>query len=242
MALFLVHRSLFTLLLYRTSIIRQSLSPRRIYLCSLYLCALTFSACTGLVHAAATAKPVILVLGDSLSAGYGIDQSAGWVALLEKKIQHEGYSATIINASISGETTGGGLARLPALLAQHQPDILLIELGANDGLRGFPTKVISNNLGAMVSLGKKQRTQVLLIGVQLPLNYGPRYTDAFEKTFLTVSRTHKVALAPSLLGKVPLDKNLMQNDGLHPNAAAQPQLLQHVWPFLHTLLKATNTP
>lgn len=188
-------------------------------------------------HTARADQATILVLGDSLSAGYGIKREQGWVALLEQKLKTDGYDYQIVNASISGETTEGGLSRLPALLTQYQPDILLIELGANDGLRGFPIKVMNNNLGAMIKSGQKNQAQLLLIGIKLPLNYGPRYTTLFETTFRKVSLQYKIPLAPNLLGKVPLDPNLMQADGLHPNAAAQPQLLNHVYPYLQPLLK-----
>jgi len=182
-------------------------------------------------------EPVILVLGDSLSAGYGIKKEEGWVALLEQKLKTEGYAYHLVNASISGETTDGGLARLAALLQEHKPTLLLIELGANDGLRGFPIKIMQQNLNAMIKAGKKNHVQILLIAVQLPLNYGQRYTNLFEKTFASISQEQHIALAPSLLGKVPLNSALMQKDGLHPNASAQPQLLDHVWPFLQPLLK-----
>jgi acyl-CoA thioesterase I len=204
------------------------------------LCVLAL-AVPGVTHASSD-TPILLVLGDSLSAGYGINKNEGWVTLLEKKIKTEGYGYQVVNASITGETTGGGLSRLQSLLTQYKPDLLLIELGANDGLRGFPISFMNNNLDAMVKLAKQHHTRVLLVGVQLPFNYGPRYTDAFEKTFLAVSHTHKIPLVPSLLGKVPLDENLMQKDGLHPNAAAQPQLLQQVWPSLQPLLKPAASP
>ena len=184
----------------------------------------------------------MLILGDSLSASYGIKKKEGWVTLLEQKLTAEGYNYHVINASISGETTEGGLARLPTLLTEHKPSLLIIELGANDGLRGFPVKIINSNLSAMVKLAKEQHAQILLIGIQLPFNYGPRYTHLFEKTFVNISQTFHITLAPSLLGKVPLDERLMQEDKLHPNAKAQPQLLDHVWPYLQPLLtKASLT-
>ncbi len=156
---------------------------------------------------------------------------------MDTKLKNEGYSYHVVNASISGETTEGGLSRLAALLQEHQPTLLLIELGANDGLRGFPIKVMKHNLDTIINMAQKNHAQVLLIGVQLPLNYGPRYTTLFAKAFVTVSQNHHIPWAPSLLEKVPLDSALMQADGLHPNAAAQPQLLNHVWPRLQPLLK-----
>jgi acyl-CoA thioesterase-1 len=186
--------------------------------------------------------PVLLVLGDSLSAGYGIKTEQGWVSLLQKKLQDSGYAFQVVNASISGETTEGGLARLPALLEQHHPNVLVIELGANDGLRGFPIKIFQDHLDALVTLGTDHHAQVLLVGVQLPLNYGPRYTNLFDQSFVDVSARHHIARAPSLLGEVPLHDELMQKDGLHPNAIAQPQLLDHVWPYLQPLLQLPLQP
>ena len=204
------------------------------YSTSLCICVLALLAVSINSHCQ---EPTILVLGDSLSAGYGIKKEQSWVALLEQKLKADGYAYQVVNASISGETTEGGLSRLPALLKENQPALLLIELGANDGLRGFPIKIMNHNLNTMIALAEKNHTQVLLIGIQLPLNYGPRYTSLFEKTFTDVSHYHKIPLAPNLLGKVPLDDKLMQKDGLHPNALAQPQLLDHVWPYLKPLLK-----
>ena len=177
------------------------------------------------------------MLGDSLSAGYGIKIEQGWVSLLQKKLQDNGYAYRVVNASISGETTEGGLARLPALLEQHHPQLLVIELGANDGLRGFPIKVFREHLDALVDLGTDHHAQVLLVGVQLPLNYGLRYTHLFDQSFVLASQAHLVPLVPSLLGDVPLHDGLMQKDGLHPNASAQTQLLDHVWPTLEPVLK-----
>jgi acyl-CoA thioesterase-1 len=206
------------------------------YICLLAL-ALLMTSCA---HPAHADKATILILGDSLSAGYGIKTEEGWVALLKQKLKNQGYDYQIINASISGETTEGGLSRLPALLTEYQPELLLIELGANDGLRGFPVKIMKNNLNAMVELGKKNQAQILLIGGKLPLNYGPLYRNLFEETYKTISQHHKIPLAPDLLGKVPLDKNLMQADGLHPTAAAQPQLLNHVYPYLQPLLSVSE--
>ena len=179
----------------------------------------------------------ILILGDSLSAAYGIKVEQGWVALMEHQIKAQGFSYRIINASISGETTGGGLARLEALLKQHQPELLIIELGANDGLRGFPVKLMKSNLDAMIMMGQKYQTRTLLIGVQIPLNYGPRYTRAFENVFVELSQQHQLPLLPSLMGDIPLNAALMQADGLHPHADAQPLIRDRVWPVLKHLLK-----
>lgn len=179
----------------------------------------------------------LLVLGDSLSAAYGLKIEQGWVALLEKQLAAEQLPYKVVNASISGETTGGGLARLDALLRQHHPSILVIALGANDGLRGQPVPLMKTNINTMIALGKKYRARVLLIGVQIPLNYGPRYTRLFNQCFTDLANDHHLPFLPSLLGDIPLNMQLMQADGLHPAAEAQPLILDRVWPVLKPLLK-----
>ncbi|MDI3325109.1 arylesterase [Pontibacterium granulatum] len=178
----------------------------------------------------------LLVLGDSLSAAYGIAPERGWVALLDKRLQQQGYAVSVVNASISGETTQGGLSRLPRLLEQHQPDIVLLELGANDGLRGTFPPVIRSNLNRLTQLSKQQGARVLVLGMQLPPNYGPAYTRRFAEVFTGVAETHDTALVPFFMEKVALEPSLMQGDGLHPNAAGQPFLLDTVWPALVPLL------
>ncbi|WP_370278140.1 arylesterase [Pontibacterium sp.] len=178
----------------------------------------------------------LLVLGDSLSAAYGIAPENGWVALLDKRLQQQGYAVSVVNASISGETTQGGLSRLPRLLEQHQPDIVLLELGANDGLRGTFPPVIRSNLDRLTQLSKQQGARVLVLGMQLPPNYGPAYTRRFAEVFSGVAETHDTALVPFFMEKVALEPSLMQSDGLHPNAAGQPFLLDTVWPALVPLL------
>ena len=185
MRLLFVCQSSLSLLVFPKGIIRHWLAAKLIHRIFLYLCLFALTL-PGNINAETISgdTQTILVLGDSLSAGYGIKKEEGWVALLEQKLKTEGYAYRLVNASISGETTGGGLSRLSGLLTQYHPDLLLIELGANDGLRGFPIKVLNNNLDTMIALGKKNRSQVLLIGIQLPLNYGPHYTDLFEKTFV----------------------------------------------------------
>lgn len=177
------------------------------------------------------------MLGDSLSAAHGIKIEQGWVALLEKKLATEQLPYQVVNASISGETTGGGLARLDALLKQHHPSLLVIALGANDGLRGQPVQLMKSNIDTMVALGKQYDAKILLIGVQIPLNYGPRYTHLFNQCFVDTASEHNLPLLPSLLGDIPLNMQLMQADGLHPNADAQPLILARVWPALKPLLK-----
>jgi acyl-CoA thioesterase I len=183
--------------------------------------------------------PAVLVLGDSLSAGYGIATADAWVTLLQERIAERGLPHRVINASVSGETTAGGLTRLPALLDAHQPAVLVIALGANDGLRGIGLGVVRENLGNMVRLGRKSGSEVLLIGVRLPPNYGVAYTDGFQAGFGRVAADLGIPLAPSLLAGVDEDWSLMQPDGLHPTAAAQGRILENVWPTLEPLLLAT---
>jgi acyl-CoA thioesterase I len=189
--------------------------------------------------AQASAGPTILVLGDSISAGYGIQREQTWVSLLERRISHAIGEWNVVNASISGETTGGGLARLPRELAMHEPDVVIIELGGNDALRGYPIERIRENLSRMVELGRAAGGEVLLLGMQIPPNYGPRYTRAFADVFLEVARAHDVAVVPFLLENVALLPELMQDDGIHPRAVAQQIMLDTVWPFLVPLLERT---
>lgn len=179
----------------------------------------------------------ILVLGDSLSAGYGIRIEEGWVALLQARLKAQGYGYRLVNASVSGETTSGGLARLPRALELHRPAIVLIELGANDGLRGLPLETTERNLARMAELSRQARALVVLIGMRLPPNYGPRYTQEFHALFGAIARRHNLALVPFLLQDVALHDELMQADGLHPNAKAQPAMLDAVWPALRPLLE-----
>jgi acyl-CoA thioesterase-1 len=179
----------------------------------------------------------LLVLGDSLSAGYGIQPSQGWVALLKKRLKQEYPDIRVINASISGETTDGGVSRLPELIEEHRPDWILIELGANDGLRGTPIPLIEENLSGLISMTQDSGAKPLLIGMRLPPNYGPRYTEQFFTMFSTLSEQREITLVPFLLEGVALDPTLMQSDGLHPNEKAQPILLETVWVGLSTLLE-----
>ena len=181
-----------------------------------------------------TAPPTLLVVGDSLSAAYGIERDAGWVALLAERVAHR---AEVVNASISGETTGGGATRLPELLRQHDPDIVLLELGGNDGLRGLPPSQMSANLEGMIEKSQAAGAQVLLLGIDIPPNYGDAYRQAFTGVFRELADTHEVPLVPFLLEGVALDPGLMQDDGIHPTAEAQPRLLDNVWPSLVPLLE-----
>lgn len=185
--------------------------------------------------------PVVLVLGDSLSSGYGIDVNAGWVSLLQQRLKQQGYPHQLINASISGDTTGGGHARLPRALALHHPAMVIIELGANDGLRGLALASMRSNLAAMIKLARAQGAQVLLIGMHLPSNYGPAYTEKFHTVYSDLASELKIPLVPFLLEGIALKPELMQADGLHPRAEAQTRVLENVWPVLKPLLRGQNT-
>lgn len=183
------------------------------------------------------ANLVILVFGDSLSAGYGLAQHQGWVSLLEKKIDTEHYPYTVINASISGETTSGGLSRFASTLAKTRPSIVILELGANDGLRGLPVKNMANNLQSMVEQSKKAGAKILLLGMKIPPNYGPKYSQSFSETYTQLSKDQKVSLVPFMLENVAAKRELIQDDGLHPNLHGQPIILENIWPSLKPLLK-----
>lgn len=181
--------------------------------------------------------PVLLVFGDSISAGYGLTHvEQGWVELLRAKLKAEGYGYQVINASVSGETTAGGLARLPRALALHRPAVVVIELGGNDGLRALPLDQMQANLDDMVGLALAAHARVLLLGMRIPPNYGPEYTEKFQRVFADVARGRQAALVPFLLADVALAPGLMQADGVHPNEAGQPKLLNTAWPALKPLL------
>lgn len=177
------------------------------------------------------------MVGDSLSAEYGIARGAGWVALLEQKLKLEKIDAKVVNASISGETTSGGRARLPALLGQHRPDIVVIELGANDGLRGLPVPAAEANLRAMIGAAQAGKARVLLVGMRMPPNYGRAYTERFFGMFKTVSTSTKSPLVPFMLEGVADKPALFQQDRLHPTAQAHPIILKNIWPTLSTMVK-----
>lgn len=191
------------------------------------------------MHGAVPAKPapVLMVFGDSLSAGYGLGPGQGWVDLLGARLASEGYEFRLVNASVSGETTAGGLARLPRALEVHRPAVVVLELGANDGLRGLAPDATRGNLERMVRLLKARQAQVLLVGIRLPPNYGTRYTAAFTALFGAIAARERVPLVPSLLDGVAMQRALMQADNLHPNERGQPQLLENVWPQLRPLLR-----
>ena len=190
---------------------------------------------------AAARKPVILVLGDSLSAEYGLKRGEGWVPLLEKRLAQQKIDATVVNASISGDTSSGGRARFAALLAQHKPSHVVLELGANDALRGLPLTDTEANLLQITQSAQAAGAKVLIVGIQVPPNYGGDYTRRFEAVFAKVASTTRSALVPFLLKGVadaPNAMSLFQADRIHPTAAAQPQLLDNVWPELRKLLAA----
>ncbi|WP_429010566.1 arylesterase [Aeromonas allosaccharophila] len=178
----------------------------------------------------------LLVLGDSLSAGYQMQLEQSWPALLNQKWQEEGGKHTLLNASISGETTQGALARLPALLKEHKPDWLLIELGGNDGLRGFAPTITRQNLANMIALAKEQQTRVVLTQIQLPRNYGARYLRQFEQIFPELAKANDLPLQPFFMDDIALRPELMMNDGIHPTPAAQPQIRDKVARFMEPLL------
>lgn len=186
--------------------------------------------------AAAASVPVILILGDSVSAGYGLPTGTGWPALLQQRLVAERYAYTVLNASISGDTTAGGRARLGALLEQHRPAITVIELGGNDGLRGGSIDAMRQNLDAMVAAAQKTGSRVLLVGLRMPPNYGPTYVQRFDTTFAEVAKARKVALVPFLFEGFADNDALFQSDRIHPVRAAQPQLLDNVWRELKPLL------
>ncbi len=178
-------------------------------------------------------RPTLLVMGDSLSAAYGIEQERGWVTLLAERLEGE---AQVINASISGETTSGGAQRLANIIGQRQPDIVLLELGGNDGLRGLPPTQMRSNLASMIEQSQQAGADVLLLGIDIPPNYGQAYRDAFTGVFHSLADEYDVSLVPFLLEDVALNEQLMQDDGIHPTAEAQPIILDNVWPALEPLL------
>jgi len=184
------------------------------------------------------AKPqTILVLGDSISAGYGIEITQGWVSLLQKKLVESNSQYSIINASISGETSAGGISRIDALLATHKPGIVLLQLGANDGLRGLSPVQMKNNLAEIVHRSQKSGARVILLAMKIPPNYGKRYVELFYAVYPQLANELNVQLVPFILEDVALDKELMQADGLHPNAKAQPLLANKIEPYIFPLLK-----
>lgn len=189
------------------------------------------------VWATEPAPPVLLVMGDSLSAAYGIDVEDGWVSLLQTRLDTRDCPFQVVNASVSGETSTGGLTRLPALLEHYRPALVILELGGNDGLRGQPLSALHSNLAEMIKLSRNAGAQTVLAGMQIPPSYGRRYADQFAQIYPTLAEQHALALIPFLLEGVATDLNLMQRDGIHPAAEAQPRILDNVWRSLQPLLE-----
>lgn len=187
--------------------------------------------------AASTQECKILVMGDSLSAAYGLATEQGWVALMETRLGQKFPHCSVVNASVSGETTAGGKTRLPALLKQHKPTHMILELGANDGLRGLSLDTMKDNLTNMLVAARRNETQAVLIGMMIPSNYGPAYARRFADTFTDVARKQKVPLVPFMLDGFALDPTAFQADGIHPNAGAQPRILENIWPTFSATLK-----
>ena len=182
--------------------------------------------------------PVILVFGDSISAGYGLPRvEQGWVALLQARLRQQGYGYDVVNASVSGETTEGGLARLPRALSLHRPQIVILELGGNDGFRALPIADMRSDLSRMIDLSGAAGAKVLLLGMRIPPNYGPTYTAQFSQVFADLAKARHLAAVPFLLDGIALNADLMQADGIHPNQAGQSRLVDNVWPALVPLLK-----
>ncbi len=217
-----------------TGISAKHILPRQLFSAILILCSLLLLA--GPARAQDDA-PVLLVFGDSLSAGYRMDEEEGWVALLATRLAGEGVNVRVVNASVSGETTDGGLARLPAALDTHKPAIVILELGGNDGLRGLPVANIKQNLMQMVALSQAAGARVILAGIQIPPNYGPRYTGPFTSQYQEIAEDMQLPLIPFLIDGIPQQPELMQADGIHPRAEAQGLVLENVWPVLAPVLK-----
>lgn len=182
------------------------------------------------------------MLGDSLSAGYGVKTQEGWVKLLEQRLAAQGYEYRVVNASVSGETTQGGVARLPRMIDLHKPAIVIVELGGNDGLRGLPLATSRENLKRAIEMSRKANAKVVLVGMVIPPNYGQRYGQEFRDMFAALAKQYEPAFVPFFLDKVALDPTMMQDDGIHPNAKGQPQLLENLWPKLRPLLVAPGKP
>jgi acyl-CoA thioesterase-1 len=200
------------------------------------LCVAMTLTVTGQAHATEDTRPSILVLGDSLSAGFGLDLPDTWPALLQARLDKEGYGYRVVNASISGDTTGNGLRRLPRALQLHQPEIVLLELGGNDGLRGIDIERMQENLEKMILLSREQGADVVIAGILIPPNYGDEYTEEFAGTYPALAEKYDAALIPFFMEGVALDPGMMMPDGIHPNKQAQPLLMENVWTVLQPVL------
>lgn len=191
--------------------------------------------------AAADKPPVILVVGDSLSAAYGLAESEGWVSLAQQTLSERYPGVQVVNASISGDTTAGGIRRLPAALERFAPDLVIIELGGNDGLRAYPVAAMRDNLTGMAKLAREAGAEALILGMMIPSNYGQAYTESFTKAFEEAAEASESELVPFFLEPIALDRNYFQRDGIHPNADAQPLMLQHVLPSIEAALERVAT-
>lgn len=216
---------------------RRKSQEHRGLLAFVLLCSI---ALFGLPAYAQQHTPTLLVFGDSLSAGYRMPVEEGWVSLLDEKLKMLGSEYKVVNASVSGETTDGGLSRLPATLATHKPSIVILELGGNDGLRGLPVASIKQNLIEMVQKSQDAGATVILAGIQIPPNYGPRYTEPFTQQFEEIAQSMDLPFIPFLIDGIAQRSELMQDDGIHPKAEAQGMVLDNVWPVLETVLNADN--
>jgi acyl-CoA thioesterase-1 len=185
--------------------------------------------------------PTVLVFGDSLSAGYGIDVDQSWTALLQSRLQAQGYEHQVVNASISGDTTEGGASRIHSALERFRPSVVILELGGNDGLRGIPTKRMRHNLRLIIESSKSSGAAVVLLGIRIPSNYGARYTEEFENVFRELASELDVPWIEFFMAGIATDEDLMQDDGIHPNANAQPILLDNAWPIIQQALEQANT-
>lgn len=184
-----------------------------------------------------SAGRTLLVLGDSLSAAYNISPESGWVYLLQQRLRDSGNNISVVNGSVSGATTAAGLQSLPAMLKRHQPDYMILELGANDGLQGKPVPYIKQNLTQLIGLAKSADVKVLLVGIRLPPNFGTRYTEPFYNQYAELATQYRLDYLPFLLDGVAGNDSLMQEDGLHPNADAQTRILENIWPRIETLIQ-----
>jgi len=182
-------------------------------------------------------SPVILILGDSLSAAHGISQKSAWSTLLQKRLTQQHYPHKVINASISGETSLDGLSRTDHVLSTHAPAIVILELGANDGLRGLPIKQMKINLSKIINKTKRTGAKILLIGMKIPSNYGAKYTQSFETSYVSLAQQYQLSLVPFMLEGISENRKLMQEDNLHPRAKAQPLILNNIWPYLENIVK-----
>jgi acyl-CoA thioesterase-1 len=199
---------------------------------------LTLIAVLVMANAQAAESPTILVFGDSLSAGFGIDVDQSWVALLQKRLESAGYEHRVVNASISGETTAGGAARIESAISTFAPALIILELGANDGLRGFPTTSIQANIETIARRARDSGADVVLLGIRIPTNYGARYTQAFEAVFSNVATDLEIRWIEFFMDGIALNDDLLQEDRIHPNAEAQPLLLDNAWPIIRATLDA----